>query len=205
MGMPAMRRMWTVEEVRELQDESRPWPRYELIHGQLLVTPAPGGEHQIAAFEICRVLDEFLDPLHIGLAMISPADIELQPDSIVQPDVFVVPANTPLAGEFIQWTDVRSLLLAVEIISPRSARRDRGEKRKFYLDNKVPEYWVVDLEARTVERWGIDSNGAELVNDRLCWTPRLRRQDSSAPNATLEVTLPELFDRIERKARILPR
>lgn len=46
MSMPAASRRWTVEEVRAMQDEERAWPRYELIDGELLVTPAPRRLHQ---------------------------------------------------------------------------------------------------------------------------------------------------------------
>lgn len=50
--MPAIRRRWTTVEVRSLMGESRAWPRYELIGGELLVTPAPRGAHQLVVDEV---------------------------------------------------------------------------------------------------------------------------------------------------------
>ena len=54
--MPAIRRRWTTAEVRSLMDESRAWPRYELIGGELLVTPAPRGTHQLVVVELVVLL-----------------------------------------------------------------------------------------------------------------------------------------------------
>ena len=67
--------------------------------------------------------------------------------------VFVVPTGIPTAGPAAAWSDVKSLLLAVEILSPSSLRTDRVVKRDFYLANGVAEYWIIDLEARVLERW----------------------------------------------------
>jgi hypothetical protein len=67
----------------------------------------------------------------IGVVVTSPADLELLPCTIAQPDVFVIPSDTRIAGDTMQWTDVRRLLLTVEVLSPSSVRIDRVEKRDF--------------------------------------------------------------------------
>ena len=191
MGMPAIQRRWTTADVRELTREDRPWPRYELIAGELLVTPAPGSIHQIAATEIWSLLNAYLEREPVGLAVVSPADLELKPGTITQPDVFVVPAETRIASDVLQWPDVKSLLLAVEVLSPSTLRTDRVKKRDFYLDNGVEEYWVVDLDARVVERWRPAQETSELTRDRLEWAPNGR--------APLVIDLPALFERIQKK------
>ena len=61
MGMPATARRWTVDEVREMQDEERPWPRYELIEGELLVTPSPVRAHQRAVAKLLLLLGPYVD------------------------------------------------------------------------------------------------------------------------------------------------
>src|SRR6185295_15091652 len=83
MGMPELapemvpRRGWTAAQVRDLIDESRPAPRYELIDGELLATPAPGFPHQIAVMELWKCLESYVKLNGVGTAVVSPADIEL--------------------------------------------------------------------------------------------------------------------------------
>ena len=101
MGMPASVR-WTAAEVRELQNEDSAWPRYELIGGELLVTPAPRPVHQIAIGYLFRLIADYVDAERLGMTLTSPTDLELEADTVTQPDIFVVPAecayaNGPLA------------------------------------------------------------------------------------------------------------
>ena len=89
MAMPAIRRHWTVSAARELQDNG--WPRYELIDGELLVTPSASPSHQGFAFALAMQLNPYTEKQSIGITLLPPADIELREESIVQPDVFVLP------------------------------------------------------------------------------------------------------------------
>jgi Uma2 family endonuclease len=171
MAMPAIRRRWTTAAVRALTDDWRQWPRYELIDGELLVTPAPGTAHQIAIVELIALLHAHLQNERIGVVVASPADLELQSGTITQPDVFVIPAHSVAGGDEIHWPDVKSLLLAVEVISPSSVRIDRVVKRDFYLDAGVPEYWVVDVDARIIERWTQSQDTPTIVRHELTWNP----------------------------------
>ena len=197
MGMPAIRRHWTTAEVRALMDESRPWPRYELIDGELLVTPAPGGPHQLAVTEIVVLLHQYLREEPIGVAFVSPADLELRPGTITQPDVFIVPVSSVVTtvGKDL-WSDVRALLLAIEVISPSSVRTDRVTKREYYMDAGVPDYFIVDLGARIVEWWSPDRETPRVIRDRLVWHPH----QAEAP---LTVVLPEFLDRVATKLQSL--
>ena len=103
----------------------------------------------------------------LGEAFPSPLDVKLEPGLVLQPDVLVVPA-----GELRRRSDVvRRLLLAVEILSPTSARHDRVTKRPRYQRNRVPEYWIVDDTSQTVERWTPDDARPELLAERLLWHP----------------------------------
>ena len=197
MAMPALRRHWTTADVRALTREDRPWPRYELIDGELLVTPAPRSPHQQAAFELCVILDAYVTREGLGLAMLSPSDLELRPGTITQPDVFVIPAETTIAEDIIQWPDVKSLHLAIEVLSPSSLRTDRVTKRDFYLDAGVEEYWIVDMEARVIERWTPRQETPHLLRDRLEWAPRGRQP--------LIIDLPVFFSRVDEKLRAFPR
>ena len=203
MGMPALstdsppRRRWTTAQVRDLIDESRAWPRYELIDGELIVTPSASYPHQIAVSEILLAIKEYSFAQKVGLAVCSPADLELQTGTITQPDVFVVPASVFRdTDDPPTWADVTALLLAVEIISPSSVRTDRIIKRDFYLRAGVAEYWIVDLDARIVERWVPAGETPEILRTTLEWKP-------VGAAAALIVDLAELFNTIWTQHREL--
>src|SRR5215831_8973470 len=90
MGMPSqLPHRWTVAEVRAMQDESRPWPRFELIDGQLLVTPSPSIDHYRGMMWLFLTLHRYLQREAVGEAMLSPADLTLRRGTISQPDIFV--------------------------------------------------------------------------------------------------------------------
>ena len=170
MGMPAaVPRRWMLAQVRALIDANpSATPRYELVDGQLLVTPSPVGPHQKAVRELLIELGNHLRRNPIGEVLDSPFDVELEPETIVQPDVFVVPPDEGrrLASEM----PARSLLLVVEVISPGSAFADRGPKRELY-QRHVPEYWIVDLDAALIERWRPGDERPEILRQRIEWNP----------------------------------
>ena len=88
MGMPQAAQRWTAEMVRALPDDGN---RYEVIAGELFVTPAPSFDHQAAVLRLLMRLVPFVDAHHLGYALASPADIEFGDEDLVQPDVFVAP------------------------------------------------------------------------------------------------------------------
>ena len=169
MGMPAARHEYTADMVRQLNDQTNwRWPRYEVVDGELLVTPAPRNVHQRMAFRLARALADYLDSEPVGEVLMSPADISWGLKKLVQPDVFVVPIDEARKSE---WTAVRHLLLAVEVLSPGSAHADRVVKRRLYQREGVPLYWVIDADARTVEVWTSGAEEARVERDVLAWHP----------------------------------
>jgi Uma2 family endonuclease len=169
MGMAATRERWTAEMLRALPDDGK---RYEIVRGELLVTPSPSWTHQRAVRELIILIGAYLFAGSGAEVLQSPADIELEADSIVQPDVFVFPRA---AGQTVSgWADARRLLLAIEILSPGTARYDRILKRQLYLQHMVPEYWIVDCDARCIERWRPSDERPEILTERIEWqAPRL--------------------------------
>jgi Uma2 family endonuclease len=169
MAMPAIKRRWTAHEVRQLIAESPlATPRYELVDGELLVTPSPNWIHQRAVTRLLSALIEYLKRQPLGEASTSPFDVELAAESIVQPDVFVVPAHE--SRRLLSEMPARELLLAAEVLSPSSGRHDRVTKRPHY-QRHVPEYWIVDLDARLFERWRPTDQRPEIVTETLEWNP----------------------------------
>ena len=184
MGMPQTLHFWTPDEVRALPVDGR---RYEVVAGELLVTPAPGFAHQEAVLTLVRALSDYLERTKAGHAAFSPADLTPEPGALVQPDAFVVGL---VAGRRPRnWTDIQRLLLAIEVLSPSTARADRTVKRRLYQRAGVSEYWIVDLEARLVERWRPGDERPEILTERLEWVPETGLEP-------LVIDLPNLFARI---------
>ncbi|HEX5438423.1 MAG TPA: Uma2 family endonuclease [Gemmatimonadaceae bacterium] len=179
---------YTADMVRELNERSpRNGPRYETVHGELLVSPAPRMAHQEAAFRLARAIADYLDREPVGHAFMSPADVSWgERDILAQPDVFVVPTAETLGWS---WTRIRHLLLAVEVLSPSSVRADRFTKRRLYQEQGVPLYWMVDVDGGVVEVWTPEAHEARSERETLIWHP-LR---ASAPFTLL---LAELFSGI---------
>ena len=185
MAMPAQHTDWTVEMVRALPDDGN---RYEVIDGELFVTPAPSVFHQRAVRELLLLVAPYVRAHGIGEALMSPADVIVYgPRKFVQPDLFVVPLvnGAPMKA----WTEVGRLLLAVEVLSPSTERTDRGRKRILYKEKAVPEYWIVDTNERTVESRRPDDSPFEILTQSLEWQP-----DFDAP--PLVIDLPVYFDRV---------
>jgi Uma2 family endonuclease len=167
MAMPATQRRRTAREVRQLiADSPLATPRYELVDGELLVTPSPSAPHQRAAFLLARALDDYLQRNQVGDVYLSPSDVELEEETIVQPDVFIVPPDESrrILGEL----PVREMMVAVEVLSPSSGRYDRVTKRWLYSRHLL-EYWIVDLDARIFERWRLHAEQPEILVSLLEW------------------------------------
>lgn len=163
MGMPDTARRYTVDEVLAFPDDGN---RYELVDGELLVTPAPASKHQIVVTELTICIGQYLKRRPgIGRLLIAPADITWDREQLVQPDIFVVPAGEVTSS----WASIRTLLLAVEVVSPSSARGDRLTKRRLYQRQGVATYWIVDPDARLVEVWHPEDHRPEIVTDTLKW------------------------------------
>jgi Uma2 family endonuclease len=168
MAMPAVNRRWTAREVRALISESpKHSPRYELVDGELLVTPSPNRWHQAAVVELIGLLRDYLRTYPVGHLLASPSDVELEAEFLSQPDVFVVPTREwrRMGGEHT----FRELLLVIEVLSPSSGRYDRVRKRPMY-QRHVPEYWIVDIDARLFERWRPGDSRPEILTEILEWS-----------------------------------
>jgi Uma2 family endonuclease len=158
---------WTAEMARGLPEDGK---RYEVLDGELYVSPAPSWRHQAVLHRLFLIIHPYVDAHRLGWTRLSPADIEFSPRRRVQPDLFVVPEEG--AGEPASWADVRRLLLAVEALSPTTARYDRQKKRPLYQDEGVPEFWILDIDSRVVERWRPGDHRPEVIAGILDWHPK---------------------------------
>ncbi|MEX2181689.1 MAG: Uma2 family endonuclease [Gemmatimonadaceae bacterium] len=176
--MATKTRPWTRAELVRLPDDGN---RYEVLHGDLLVTPLPSIPHQAVALMLGGLISAYCRRHGVGFASAPGAvpngDNELQPDIAVFLGVGMRDAA--------KWEDLPLPTLVVEVLSPATQRRDLVSKRTAYLRWGIPEYWIVDTEKRQVTaiRPGGDD---ERVTDTLRWQPR---PDVPA----LEIKLDELF------------
>ena len=87
MGMPDALRRWTRQEVLALPDDGN---RYELIDGELVVSPSPRVLHQLAVWALNDRVSPYVRGLGLGITGLAPADLDLRSGQVVQPDLFVV-------------------------------------------------------------------------------------------------------------------
>ena len=179
MGMPNTAPGWTREMVLALPDDGN---RYELFDGELLVTPAPAGPHQVAISFLWQALQPYVSGQGLGIVLTAPADLSLGGDQLSQPDLFVMPSLPPSRD----WADFPDPILVIEILSPSTARFDRLVKRRRFQRTGIPEYWIVDLDARVIERWRPVDERPEILDERLTW----HAEGAASP---LELDLPGYF------------
>ena len=153
-GKPAVRPpvKFTYKEYRTLPEGSR----YQLIEGDLIVSPAPSWRHQIVLMRIAVALYNFVTPKGLGFVCAAPVDVILGDQDTAQPDVLYVAAEH---ASMISPEGVRGGPdLCVEILSKRTEALDRGAKRLLYAKHGVAEYWIVDPEANTLEVFRLQDN-----------------------------------------------
>ena len=168
MGMPVTPVEWTVDMVDALENDGQ---RYELIDGQLYVTPSPGEFHQDIVGALYARLREYLRGVGVGKAMVSPADVRRgdRTRNRVQPDVFVV--RLAHGKRPVYPYDLGDLLLAVEVASPSNPRLDYHTKRELYLREGVGEFWVINPDVRNVSRWQGRGDPGEVLSELVEWNP----------------------------------
>lgn len=164
MGMAAPV-YYTADMVRALPEDGN---RYEVVRGELLATPAPRLWHQEVTFRLAEAISGYLKLERAGHLLLSPADISWGPDTLVQPDLFVVPLEQ---ARTLDWARITRLLLVAEVLSPSSRRADRFTKRLEYQRQQVPLYWIVDPDERAVEVWTPGDTFPRFERERLVWQP----------------------------------
>ena len=180
MSMPAAL-YYSAEMVRALPDDGN---RYETVHGELLVSPSPRLSHQLALQRLAFVIGTYLHGAGIEGMFCVDADISWSADTLVQPDLFV--ADPEELRHAQDWSDIRTLHLVVEILSPSSVKADRFTKRRLYQEQRIPTYWIVDIDNAQVEVWVPDALFPVVERERLIW-----RHPAAA--AECVVDLPKLF------------
>ena len=158
----AATKVWTIEELHRLPDDGN---KYELVHGDLFVTPAPTPDHETIIARLGRLLDRYVEAQALGHVYLARTVVQHQ-GSEVEPDLTVRQPPAPRST----GSDAPIPILVVEVLSPSTRRRDLGEKRDFYLEVGVDEYWIVDPDLRAIT--SVRSNRGDIsTRDILTWAP----------------------------------
>lgn len=154
-GRPPVK--YTYEEYCSLPEGAR----YQMIDGDIFVSPSPTRRHQTVSKRLFRALDGIVAPRKLGEVYFAPMDVILSDEDVVQPDiVYVSNARASLlAPEGIRGGPD----LCVEVLSEGTQARDRKAKRVLYARHGVTEYWIVDPEANTLEVYRLQENPASPV------------------------------------------
>jgi Uma2 family endonuclease len=164
MHMATKVRRWTLADLERMPDDGN---TYELVRGELFVTPAPRNAHQQIVAALTDVIAPYVAKYRLGQVH-HPRAVVIIDGSQVEPDLMVRPRVSPALPE---WKDMPLPFLIVEVLSDTTQRRDRGAKRAFYSDVGIAEYWIVDGDGRTFTI--IHSDGTEtIVTETLVWHPR---------------------------------
>jgi Uma2 family endonuclease len=124
--------------------------RYEIHDGELSVTPTPTFRHQWILAELLGILRAHVAAHDLGEVVPAPITVVLAETSIVEPDiVYIEKARMSIVSA--RGTIDGAPTLAVEILSPSTARIDRQTKKQLFERYGVPYYWIVDADARTID------------------------------------------------------
>ena len=176
--------MLTYEDLLEMPDDRN---RYEIIDGQLQVTPAPTPDHQAVVLNVGSALMRHAKNHKLGRVFIAPCDVFFSDFNVVEPDIFFVAASRQ---DLIESRLIRGAPnLVVEVLSPSTSRRDRQAKRQLYAQFGVDDYWLINPIARTMEIYVLE-NGAYELTEVLDSTGMLRPR--SFPD--LEIRVSEIWD-----------
>jgi Uma2 family endonuclease len=156
--MKAVRPRVSYADLERAPEDGR---RYELYDGEVFVVPSPLPKHQLVALRIVEMLSGYVRR-HGGLTLHSPIDIVFSDFDVLQPDVVY------FSRERTHLIDLNRVIrhapdLCVEVLSASTAATDRGRKMQMFARYQVPEYWIVDPVAETIEIYELVSDAYELM------------------------------------------
>lgn len=140
------KKRFTYRDYLNLPDDGQ---RYEIIHGDLVMTPAPVPLHQMVSGNIFNLLSTHVKTNQLGFVLYAPCDVVLDELNVVQPDILFI---TRERAEIITEKNIQGAPdLIIEIISPTTAYYDLVSKKDVYQQFGVKEYWLVDPIRRSVQ------------------------------------------------------
>ncbi|MFH1562352.1 MAG: Uma2 family endonuclease, partial [Nitrospirota bacterium] len=135
--------------------------QYQIIDGEVYMSPAPIPYHQRVSRELNNILNEFVKKNKLGEVFFAPCDVLLSDINVVQPDIFFI-STEKLA--IIQDKYIKGAPdLVIEISSPYTKKTDKLQKKRLYEIYKVAEYWLVDVDTKTLEVFSLKGNSYKTM------------------------------------------
>jgi Uma2 family endonuclease len=141
---PELKRKLDYSDLQVIPDDGK---RYELVQGDLYVTPSPSPAHQRVSRRLQRQLEDYFEDHSIGEVFDAPIDLILTDQDVFVPDLVVVADPRRVSARGIEGPPP----LVVEILSPSTRQVDQGVKARRYAELGVEHYWVVDPERKRLE------------------------------------------------------
>lgn len=170
----------TVNEFRELPEGP---PYYQLIEGDLFMSPTPNFFHQSIVLNIALIIRNHLAANPLGTIVISPSDVELSDLNVYVPDLYFV--SNERKHILTKQGASGAPDLIVEVLSPGTAKYDKGVKRQIYARAGVAELWLVDPVSKTVTVYRFEESADEPVGS---YGLRQRFTSPLFPKLTIQVS-----------------
>lgn len=177
-SIPQGKIVLTYDEYCLLPDDRN---RYEILDGELSVTPAPRIKHQRASSRLHVLLSGHVMPRQLGEIFPAPTDVILAPTTVVQPDLVFI------ANDRHHFLTERAIegppTLVIEILSPTTSQTDRVTKAQLYARFGVPHYWLLDTDQQTLEAY-------ELAGGEYKLAAKAQGSEIFAPELFPSLTIP---------------
>lgn len=177
-------RPFTVHDYREMPEGP---PFYQLIEGELAMSPSPNRAHQKILTNIFTALAWYLVKNPLGELYVAPFDVFLTDLNVYQPDLVFI--SNERKGILTDQGTEGAPDLVIEILSPRTAKLDRGVKRDIYARTGVQEFWIVDPERKQIEVYDLPKNPDAPA---ATYTKRQNVKSGLLPKFSVPVT--KIFD-----------
>ncbi|MBI5348688.1 MAG: Uma2 family endonuclease [Chloroflexi bacterium] len=156
----------------------------ELSNGKLEFPPMPTEIHQLILMRLSTALFLFVTQYKMGQIRVAPLPVQLWQGKVREPDIiFMSNAHADRIQKYWGVPD-----LAIEIVSENDERRDRIIKKEEYAQAGIPEYWIVDPEAKTVEIYRLEG---KTYQTHSALTEKDKLTSPTFPN--FEISVVELF------------
>ena len=144
------KKIWTYDDILRIP-EPIDGKRYEVLDGDLVVSPAPSWRHQYVVACVLHALMREIRDAKRGMVVPAPLDVVLSRTRVVIPDLVAI------RGDRLHIIEPRGAFgapdLVAEVLSPSRRNYDRVRKWRIYARAGIPEYWILDPDANELEQW----------------------------------------------------